>query len=78
MGYMVHEDKLPRVAGYGTPKYATNPDDRKSVSRKIVLLRRTPYTYGTTRQTVLASSAEATTRPSKTSTTAATSSHAAS
>ena len=61
-GYTVHKDDLPRrVTGYGdSNNYATNPDSRKSVSGKFVLVGRTPYAYGTARQTVVAtSSAEA-------------------
>ncbi len=57
----MHKDDLPlRVTGFGDSNYATNPDSRKSVSGKFVFVGRTPYAYGTARQTVVAtSSAEA-------------------
>jgi hypothetical protein len=61
MGYTVHKDDLPlRVTGYGDSNYATQPDGRKSVSGKFIFVGRTPYAYGSARQTVVAtSSAEA-------------------
>jgi hypothetical protein len=60
-GYTVHKDNLPlRVTGYGDSDYATHPDGRKSVSGKIIFVGRTPYAYGSSRQTAVAtSSAEA-------------------
>ncbi len=60
-GFTVHNDDLPlRVTGFGDSNYATNLDSRKSVSGKFVFVGRTPYAYGTARQTVVApSSAEA-------------------
>jgi hypothetical protein len=56
-GSTAHKDDLPlRVTGYGDSNYATNPDERKSVSGKSVLVGCTPYAHGTTRQTAIANS----------------------
>jgi hypothetical protein len=54
-------DDLPlRVTSYLENNYATNIDDRKSVSGKFLFVGRTPVVFATSRQTTLAtSSAEA-------------------
>ncbi len=60
-GFTVFRDDLPlRVTAYSDSNYATNIDDRKSVSGKFLFVGRTPIVFGTSRQTTLAtSSAEA-------------------
>jgi hypothetical protein len=60
-GFTVFRDDLPlRVTAYSDSNYATNIDDRKSVSGKFLFVGRTPIVLGTSRQTTLAtSSAEA-------------------
>jgi len=60
-GFTVFRDDLPlRITAYSDSNYATNIDDRKSVSGKFLFVGRTPVVFGTSRQTTLAtSSAEA-------------------
>jgi hypothetical protein len=60
-GFTVFRDDLPlRVTAYSDSNYATNIDERKSVSGKFLLVGRTPVVFGTSRQTTLATcSAEA-------------------
>lgn len=60
-GFTIFRDDLPlRITAYSDSNYATNIDDRKSVSGKFLFVGRTPVVFGTSRQTTLAtSSAEA-------------------
>ena len=60
-GFTIFRDELPlRVTAYSDSNYATDIDDRKSVSGKCIFVGRSPVMFSTSRQTTLAtSSAEA-------------------
>ncbi len=55
--FTVFRDDLPlRITVYSDSNYATNIDDRKNVSGKLLLVGRTPVVFATSRQTTLATS----------------------